>query len=206
MPERVPSLDVVRPVLNIGHEEVSRVEERFLEETNGSPAAQDIIGRLFRPVDAFRATLVSNREFVRLQRHFYGGLAEGDVQKLAGHLHEVLPTSAQTVDLPTFPLRFYDVDRASRRTMTIAGGPQILGERQVTQEAILSFMDVDAEEVASKGVWDSDPEKTSRVWLATSRGKVQTALLRKLGEIIGEEPDLLPAVTEFGPMKIRRST
>jgi hypothetical protein len=190
-------LDIVRPVLNIDEGVINDLQERTLMKTDGSSRSYDAISQLLSPVDALRATIISNNEFLRLQRYFNSGLSEGGMRQMLAQVAEVVPTADQPMETPTLPARFH---RGKVKALTIAGSEAVLDERAVAKQILLNFFQAGG---VPREVWEHSSAKLSRVWLAYSRKSRDEGLLQKLQRVIEADPGILPETTELGPMQLR---
>jgi hypothetical protein len=215
MTERIPSIDVIRPVLNIGEEDIAHMQRHMLDYADSlgayaAPKMYDVIPKIFYPIDALRSVIINRSEFLQLQR--YVGLDQIDearLKELKSHIHselaELSPTAHGKQDVPTLPTKFYRrrEDGGRKFTMTIAPSPITVQERRVTKGVIQKFFEL---ETIPEGIWASDDERTTRVWLARSTNAKAARLVHDLDAALAKgEKRLLPNSTQLGELEVRES-
>ncbi|HVV67043.1 MAG TPA: hypothetical protein VHB72_03150 [Candidatus Saccharimonadales bacterium] len=204
--ERVPSLDIERPVMNIGPAELAEVQGLMVSDYT-SEGERKRLRTLFKKSGHLSAVLVSHAELMRLQKYVgWGSSVTGEhIEELKQYVEEVLPPfSQQEAEVPTLPAEIKPTqgNNASSNILTIASSPDLVAERLFAKQALYNFYRVKQE---PQRVW-SDDEDTVKVWLASSRDAQTARLLHELDWALESMPGVLPEVTKFGPVNLRHKS
>jgi hypothetical protein len=197
-----PSLDIIRPVLNIGETEIDRIQESLVDEDMEEDQRKRL-RKLFKRPEMLHATLVSHAELLRLQQFvsWRSSVNDEHLSELSDYMESALPDFSQaSVEVPTLPAELRPTLSAKGNfILTVAGSQELVHERLIAKQALCNFYRVKGD---PERVWSDDTD-TSEVWLASSYDTRTTQLLREVDWALASAPGLLPEVTELGRVAIR---
>ncbi len=206
MNKEIPTLHIKRRVQNLGQEHIDVLEERLLQEEGSSPdidISPENIRALFNPVEGMRGAIIDKTEFVRLQRSLGSNmLAETDISALKVRFEEALEDCPDTREVKTLPAQLHQWGKGSLRLLGVANSQGVIAERLFAEKVIAEFLGVES---IPKGVLAANKRKASQVWLAYSTDRQTFAALRQLDDVLKNQPDLMPELTQFGGLEVVQS-
>ena len=189
-----PSLNIYRPVLNIGGEDLDNLRRSLIEE--GKFPVGDI-GRLFGGRE-LRSHIVSHKETAKT---LYTAGYEGDfdeIECLQDYLEEKLPKSfGEPLTVPTLPAHVYDPKIKGRRELRIAYSPLLAEERIIALNSLSAYFDLNQPR-AVKAV-KQNLHLTATKIASSQNVRLRTPLTHLQLMLPGSS---LPKQTELGPALI----
>jgi hypothetical protein len=203
MAERIPSLDIVWSVNNVGEQDLAGLQEAHYLKTN-SVQDSEILRRVLNPADALRGTAWANREFLNLQRYLGpNSLSKEQVKELADILRVESPYAGEDLRATTFPVT---LDRKGKKNrfgvLSMAGSEKVTEVRSFAESRIAGYIGLRA---IPEGVLVPDGDLAARVWLGMATKPRQIAALNGLRMTLEQDRNLLPGLTKFNAMDVRTS-
>jgi hypothetical protein len=207
MAEGVPYLTVRRPALNIGQEHIEVLQNYLLEEIDGPLAVQETIQGLFKPADKLYSSIITEGEFLRIQRRLgENRLDDEKVEELKARLEEALSACPETRDVATLPVQSRNWGSGPRLSLRIADSKEVVSERHTAQGVISQFL-----LGYGKLPRFARAKRVVPVELASSRTIEELSLLKRLEVVVEkavveeDKDEPFPDITRLGKIITKKS-